>query len=295
MSDLPPLNALRAFDASARRRSFTGAAAELHVTHGAVSRQVKELERFLGTALFERRPRGLELTPAGRDLARVTHRAFDELRSVVADMRIGAGPRVVTLSTVPSLAARWLVPRMSRFQERHPDIDIRVTTGYDLTDFHREDVDIALRCGRGPWHGTYSEPLGGSNVFPVCSPALLQSDPPLRDVNDLRHFTLLHDMHYTNWVQWLSQAGADAVDGRRGLVLQDSNVLLQTAIEGQGIALAALPLVHSDLKAGRLVRPFELEIESRLSFHIVCLAGRENDPALVDLMRWLREEMRELE
>lgn len=295
MSDLPPLNALRAFDAAARRGSFTGAATELHVTHGAVSRQVKELERFLGTELFERRPRGLELTPAGRDLAQVSHRAFDELRRIVADMRIGAGPRVVTLSTVPSLAARWLVPRMHRFQQRHPNIDIRVTTSYDLTDFHREDVDIALRCGHGPWAGTYSEPLGGSNVFPVCSPALLEADPPLRDVGDLQHFTLLHDMHYTNWVQWLDRAGADRVDGRRGLVLQDSNVLLQTAIEGQGVALAAMPLVYSDLKAGRLVRPFELEIESHISFHIVCLAGREKDPALADLIGWVREEMQALE
>lgn len=290
MRDLPPLHALRAFDAAARHLSLTRAAQELHVTHGAVSRQVKELESYLGRQLFVRKARGLELTDQGRLLAFTTTRLFDELRRAVRSLQSVSRPEVITVSTVPSLAARWLVPRIAAFQARHPGREIRIGTTKQLVDFRRDDVDVALRYGRGGWRGVYAERLFQPREFPVCAPALLDSVHPLREPNDLAHFPLLHDMGFGNWAQWLAAAGADRVDARKGLVLEDMNVALQAAIEGQGVVLAPPALVHADLRAGRLVRPFDVDIPVELSFYLVCEAGRENSPELAPFIEWLRSE-----
>lgn len=291
MADLPSLNALKAFDAAARHKSFTRAAEELHVTHGAVSRLVKELEDYLGWPVFERRPRGLELTATGRQLAYTTGRVFDELRRTVADLRINERRRnVITVSTVSSLAARWLVPRIAAYQAQHAGTEIRIATSKYLADFRRDGVDVALRYGRGPWPGTYSERLFDSSVFPVCAPGLLEGEYALRAPRDLKAFTLLHDMSYTNWVEWLERAGVTDVNARAGLVLEDSNVLLQAAIEGQGVALASLPLVQADLRARRLVRPFDMTVPVETAFHIVCETGRESDSLLGPFIAWLREQ-----
>lgn len=290
MRDLPPLNSLKAFDAAARHLSLTRAAEELHVTHGAVSRQLKELESFLGRRLFERHSRGLELTDHGRLLAYTTHRLFNDLRQAIRGLQAVARPDVVTVSTVPSLAARWLVPRLSAFQARWPGREIRVGTTKRLVDFQRDGVDIALRYGRGGWPGVYSERLFSPREFPVCSPALLEAAKPLRNPGDLKHFTLIHDMSFGNWSQWLAAAGVADIDPRHGILLEDMNVALQAAIEGQGVALASWPLVHSDLRAGRLVRPFTVDIPVELSFYLVCEAGREQSPELAPFIGWLREE-----
>ena len=290
MRDLPPLNALRAFDAAARHLSLTRAAQELHVTHGAVSRQIKELEGFFGRPLFLRRPRGLELTSEGRLLAYTSSRMFEELRDAVRSLRDVRQAGVITVSTVASLAARWLVPRIAAFQAKFPDTEVRVGTTPQLVDFRRDGVDLALRYGRGGWPGVYSERLFAPREFPVCAPSLLQGARALRTPDDLAHFPLIHDMGFGNWSQWLAAAGAKQVDPPRGLVLQDMNVVLQAAIEGQGVALASMPLVHADLKAGRLVRPFTVDIPVELSFYIVCEHGREKSPELAPFLAWLREE-----
>lgn len=295
MRDLPPLNALRAFDAAARHLSLTRAAEELHVTHGAVSRQIKELEGFLGRQLFHRRPRGLELTTEGRLLGITTGRLFEDLRGAVRSLRDTRKPGVITVSTVASLAARWLVPRVAAFQEQFPQLEIRVSTSKRLVDFRGDDVDVALRYGRGQWPGTYVERLFAPREFPVCAPALLEGEHALQKPDDLAHFRLVHDMGFGNWEQWLAAAGARHVLAPRGLVLQDMNVVLQAAIEGQGVALASLPLVHADLKAGRLVRPFDVDIPVELSFYLVCAAGRERDPALQPFLEWLRQEAARLQ
>lgn len=290
MRDLPPLNALKAFDAAARHLSLTRAAGELHVTHGAVSRQIKELEGFLGRMLFERRPRGLELTDHGRLLAYTTNRLFEDLRQAIRGLQATPRSDVVTISTVPSLAARWLVPRLSAFQARWPGREIRVGTTKHLVDFRRDGVDVALRYGRGGWKGVYCERLFSPREFPVCAPALLEGTRSLREPGDLKHFTLIHDMSFGNWSQWLAAADVADIDPRHGILLEDMNVALQAAIEGQGVALASLPLVHSDLRAGRLVRPFTVDIPVELSFYIVCEAGRERSPELAPVLEWLREE-----
>lgn len=290
MADLPSLNALRAFDAAARHGSLTRAAAELHVTHGAVSRQIRELERFLGRDLFHRLPRGIALTGHGRQLAFTVTSVFEDLRRAVADVRDRPRHRVINLSTVPSLAARWLVPRLARFQAAHPGVEVRVGTSYQLTDFKRDEVDIALRYGRGPWGDLYDERLFDSCVFPVCAPSLLEGENALREPSDLKRTTLLHDVTHGYWIRWLEEAGVEGVDARAGLVLEDSNVLLQGAIEGQGVALMPEPLVDADLRAGRLVRPFDTAIALDVTFHIVCRRERLEDPLLLPFIAWLREE-----
>lgn len=295
MRDLPPMNSLRAFDAAARHLSLTRAALELNVTHGAVSRQIKELEGFLGRALFVRVPRGLELTDQGRLLAFTTSRMFDELRRAVRNLQAVARPDVITVSTVPSLAARWLVPRIAAFQESHAGSEIRISTTKQLVDFHRDDVDVALRYGRGGWRGVYAERLFQPREFPVCAPSLLEGAKALREPKDLEHFPLLHDMGFRNWAQWLSAAGAPEIDSRKGLVLEDMNVALQAAIEGQGVVLASMPLVHADLRAGRLVRPFTVDIPVDLSFYLVCESGRETSTELKPFLDWLRKEAATLE
>lgn len=290
MADLPSLNALRAFDTAARCLSFTRAAEELHVTHGAVSRQVKELESFIGRPLFRRLPRGLEITRQGRELAFTTNRLFDELRDAVADLRRPSRPGIVTVSTVPSLAARWLVPRIAAFQVLNPTFEVRVSTSTQLVNFRRDGVDVAIRYGRGNWPDVSVEPLFHPSEFPVCAPSLLEGERALRAPRDLANFTLLHDVTTGHWAQWLAAAGASDVSAKGGLVLEDMNVLLQAAIEGQGVALSSLPLAGADLRAGRLVKPFEIEIPVDLGFYVVCERGRETDPGLTPFLGWLREQ-----
>ena len=290
MANLPPLNSLRAFDAAVRRLSFTGAAEQLHVTHGAVSRQVQQLETFLGQRLFDRLPKGLELTAAGRQLAFTTGRIFEDLGQVVAELRAESRPNIITISTVASLAARWLVPRLASFHSRQPDYEIHVGTSTRLVDFRRDGVDLAIRFGHGKWPNLYTERLFCPREFPVCAPSLLEGDHSLRETNDLANFTLLHDMTHEHWRQWLELAGAENVDPQAGLLLEDMNVLLQAAIEGQGVALASRPLVTADLNAGRLVRPFDIELPVELSFYTVCEAGREKEPGMKETIEWLREE-----
>lgn len=295
MRDLPPMNSLRAFDAAARHLSLTRAALELNVTHGAVSRQIKELEGFLGRSLFVRVARGLELTDQGRMLAFTTSRMFDELRRAVRNLQVVSRPDVITVSTVPSLAARWLVPRLAAFQESHAGSEIRISTTKQLVDFYRDDVDVALRYGRGGWRGVYTERLFQPREFPVCAPSLLEGAKALREPADLKHFPLLHDMGFRNWALWLAAAGVDDIDARKGLVLEDMNVALQAAIEGQGVVLASMPLVHADLRAGRLVRPFTVDIPVDLSFYLVCESGRETGEDLKPFLDWLRGEAKTLE
>ncbi len=295
MTNLPPLNSLRAFDAAARRLTFTSAAEHLHVTHGAVSRQVQQLETFLGQRLFDRLPKGLELTAAGRQLAFTTGRMFEDLGQIVSELRADSRLNIITVSTVASLAARWLVPRLSNFHSRHPDYEVHIGTSTRLVDFRREGVDLAIRFGRGNWNNVFCERLFCPREFPVCAPALLEGKHSLRTPQDLENFTLLHDMTHAHWGQWLELAGADNVDSHAGLLLEDMNVLLQAAIEGQGVALASRPLVTADLNAARLVRPFELELPVELAFYAVCELGRENESGVKELIAWLREEAKPMQ
>jgi len=287
--DLPPLTALRAFEAAARLLSFTRAADELAVTQAAVSHQIKGLEEWLGVLLFQRMPRRLVLTEAGRELLSSVRDAFDRIEAAVSRTRRNDGSGPLTVTVVPSFAAKWLVPRLGRFQAAHPDIEVRIAADARLTQFD-DGVDLAIRAGRGHWPGLVCERLLDEELFPVCSPRLLAGPMPLSEPADLRHHTLLHDDFEHDWRMWLQAAGATGIDWRRGPRFSDSSMVVQAAVEGQGVALARSALAHEDLKAGRLVRPFRIDIASDLAYYIVCPAAHVGRHKVRAFRDWLMRE-----
>ena len=290
MRNLPPPNTLKAFDAASRHGSFSKAAVELHVTHGAVSRQVQHLEEFLGCELFHRLPRGLQLTARGREFAFGVQAAFDQIRDAVEAVRVDHERHIITVSTLASLAARWLVPRLHRFQNAHPELEIRLSTSPQLTNFDRDGIDLAIRYGRGRWPGVAALRLFTPVEFPVCAPKLLTGAHPLRTPQDLKYTSLLHDTTHRHWQQWLELAGVRGVDAYEGMVVEDMNVLIQAAIEGQGVALASEPLVQAELAAGRLVKPFDIDLPVELAFYAVYPKSRGQDPSVQALVEWLQQE-----
>jgi len=266
---LPPLNALRAFEAGARHLSFTRAAEELFVTQAAVSHQVKALEEYLGVALFRRLTRRLVLTEPGRVLLPVVGDAFDRIAGTAERLRSDDEERGLTVSLTPSFGARWLGRRLGRFWAQHPDIDLKLHHSNRLTDFRREEVDVVVRWGCGNWPGLEAEFLMRAGFTPVCSPALLEGPHPLRQPADLLHHTLLHEDDYEDWTQWLLAARAEGVDARRGPVIDDPSTLDRATLEGQGVALGRTALIREHLAAGRLVRPFSLDLETDHAYYLV--------------------------
>lgn len=290
MHTLPSLNALRAFEAAARHLSFKEAAAELYVTPGAVSQQVKALEDELGLALFHRHNRAITLTEAGQGLLPVATEAFRRLSDTVERLRANDRAGVLTISVLPSFAAKWLVPRLGRFGAAHPEIDVRISATTRLVDFKREDVDVGIRHGAGHYPGLHAERLMGEALFPVCSPALLEGPNPLRTPADLAHHTLLHDDGHNDWTQWLRLVGAPEVNPLRGAVFNDAAIMLQAAIAGHGVAIARTMLVEEDLAMGRLVRPFEQSLPYDLAYYLVCLPETAEKPKVAAFRAWVQAE-----
>jgi len=270
---LPPLNALRAFEAGARHLSFTRAAEELHVTQAAVSHQVKALEDHLGYALFKRMTRKLGLTEEGRVLFPVVSEAFLRIAETADDLRSGGDCHTLTISVTPAFGAKWLVYRLPKFWQKHPEIDLKVHHSIQCADLRYDDVDIAVRFGAGKWEGAETEFMLRVDYTPMCSPALLEGPHPLKSPDDLRHHTLLHEDDYDGWTQWLAVAGASDVNPRRGPVIDDWTVLSQTAIDGGGVALGKPSMLARDLAEGRLVAPFDITMLTDLGYHLVYLPG----------------------
>lgn len=287
---LPPLNALRTFEAAARHLSFTRAADELNVTQAAVSHQVKALEEHLGLTLFRRLNRALLLTDEGQALLAPIGEALDLITAAVERLRTQDAGGALTVSTLDSIAASWLVPRLRRFRARHADIDVRITTTDQLVDFAREDVDMAIRYGRGTWPGMAAVRLMTEELFPVCSPALLESGPPLDEPSDLRHYTLLHDEMQEDWPMWLMAAGATDVDATRGPRFSHSHLVIQAAIAGEGVVLGRSALVADDLAAGRLIKPFDIGLPAEYAYYVVFPAANAQRPKVRAFTDWLREE-----
>ncbi len=287
---LPPLNALRAFEAAARHLSFTKAAEELHVTQAAISHQVKTLEEHLGLKLFRRLHRQLLLTDSGQLYMPPVSKAFRLLQDATHQLlrQDAAGP--LTVSVLPSFAAGWLVPRLGRFRQLWPDIDLRIDPSFELVDFSRADVDVGVRYGRGRYPGLRSDRLMEEDIFPVCSPELVHGPPGLRVPADLVHHTLLHDDGHGDWRTWLLAAGVDDVDPTRGIVLTDSSMLIQAALAGQGVALARAVLAGDELAAGRLVRPFELNLPTEFAYYVVCPFDTAEQPKIAAFRQWLLAE-----
>lgn len=293
---IPPLNALRAFEAVARHLSFTGAADELGVTQGAVSQQVKKLEAHLGLLMFRRVHQGLLLTDAGQTYLPVVRDAFDGLALGTRNMQSRERGGVLTVSVSAGFATKWLVPRSHRFYERHPEIDLRISTGQEHINFARGDVDLAVRHGDGIWPDLDAVCLMAENVFPVCSPALAEEPGGLKAPIDLRHHILLRSWRPDYWPRWFAAAGAaGAVDTTRGPAFNDHSNAIQAAIDGQGVALGRTALVGDDLLAGRLVRPFERVIPADIAYWIVCPKGTAGRPKIVAFRDWLLAEAEALQ
>jgi LysR family transcriptional regulator, glycine cleavage system transcriptional activator len=288
---LPPLTTLPAFDAAARHLSFTKAAAELHVTHGAISRAIRNLEQHLGTRLFERATRSVELTPSGAAYAGAVSAALDRLGAATLIASASRPAGVLSVSTSDGFAGRWLVPRLHRFHRDHRGVDVRLSTSGKLTDFTTDGIDIAIRYGAGGYEGVVSELLAEEDVSPVCSPELLKGKHPLRSPRDLRYHRLIHDNFRINWATWLERAGLEDIDSGRGLSFESAAYAVEAAVQGQGVLLGRSALVSADLAAGRLVRPFDLALRSRWKYYVVYPDGALHHQKVKAFRDWLFSEM----
>ena len=284
---LPSLNALKAFEAAARHESFTRAAEELAVTQGAVSHQVKALEQELGLRLFLRERQRLRLTGAGRRLLEVARDAFDRLADGAARLRQGERSGVLTVTTSPNFAAKWLVPRLGGFIAAHPEIDLRISANPAHVDFARDDVDLAIRHGDGDWPGLAVTRLCHEELFPVCAPELARR---LRRPADLKRVALLHLENRRDWARWLDAAGVTGVALDRGPVFDQASLKLDAAAAGQGVALARTALADWELRAGRLVRPFALALPVPYAYWIVCPRPMARTPKARAFIAWLLAE-----
>lgn len=289
---LPSLNALRAFESAARQLSFTKAAEELHVTQAAISHQIKALEEYLGVALFRRMNRALSLTDDGQAYLPPVREAFDLLHEATTSLLQNDEKGPLVVSVLPSFGARWLVGRLGRFRAAHPEIDVHVLPSADLVDFARDNVDVGIRYGRGEYAGLRTDRLLTEDIFPVCSPTLLEGEHPLAAPDDLRFHTLLHDDGHGDWRTWLLAAGVTDIDPMRGTVYNDSGMLIQAAIGGQGVALARGALASDALSDGRLLRPFELSLPSEYAYYLVCPEALANRPKTVAFREWVLEAAR---
>jgi LysR family transcriptional regulator, glycine cleavage system transcriptional activator len=287
---LPPLNALKAFEAAARHESFTRAAEDLCVTQGAVSHQVKSLEAELGVKLFNRHRQRLVITEAGRAYLIVVRDAFDRIADGTERLLQRQSGGALTVSTSPNFAAKWLVHRLGRFAEAHPEIDLRVSASLHHVDFAREDIDLAIRHGDGTASGLHVTRLCAEELFPVCSPKLLNGGNRLRDPSALGRFTLLHVNDREGWSQWLDFAGVTGVDLSRGPVLNQASMAIDAAVDGQGVALARTALAAWDLIGGRLVRPFEMAMPASYAYWIVCTKAAAKLPKILAFNDWLLTE-----
>src|SRR5471032_2809700 len=266
---LPPLNGLKAFEAAARSESFTRAAEELCVTQGAVSHQVKALEATLGVKLFHRERQRLAITDTGREYLAVIRDALDRIAVGTERLIQRQTSGVLTVSTSPDFAAKWLVHRLGRFAEAHPDIDLRVSATIQHVDFAREDVDLAVRHGDGNWAGLDAVRLCSERLFPVCAPKLVSGRNRITKAADLLKFPLLRLDDWKTWSRWFDAAGVvDPV--ARGPVLNRASMLIDAAVDGQGIALARTTLAAWDLIGGRIVRPFDVSWQLAKTYWIVC-------------------------
>ncbi|GAA3714590.1 transcriptional regulator GcvA [Oceanisphaera sediminis] len=267
---LPPLNALKAFEAAARNLSFTRAAEELFVTQAAISHQIKGLEEYLGIKLFRRRNRSLLLSEEGQSYFLDIKDIFSGISDATERLLARSAKGALTVSLQPSFAIQWLVPRLVRFSEVHPDIDVRIKA-VDLDEGSlTDDVDVAIYYGRDNWPGLRADKLHAEYLIPVCSPMLLMGTKPLKTPEDLMRHTLLHDTSRRDWKAWFKQLDIQAANVNQGPIFSHSSMVIQAAIHGQGVALGHSVLTQPEIDAGRLVCPFEHVLMSKNAYYLVC-------------------------
>ena len=305
---LPPLNALRAFEAAARHLSFKNAARELHVTAGAVSHQVKLLEDHMGVPLFRRLTRALELTPEAHAMLPKVREGLQSLVEAVERVRAREESCALTVMAPPNFSARWLVPRLARFTSAHPSLELHIASRPAMIDGRengsivpvfdaRDDAPIVMvRFGSGHYPGMQVDEVFSARYVPVCSPKLLKGKHALKKPSDLRFHTLLHDDTVIEegarptWADWLEKAGVEGVDTARGTHFSDASLALEAALEGMGVALALKPLLASEVEEGRLVVPFDIAAETRYAFYLVTPEAALHNRSVAAFREWLLAE-----
>lgn len=298
MNGLPPLNAVRAFEAAARHLSVTAAAEELCVTPGAVSRQLRTLEEFLKMPLFERKSRGIKLTPRGWQYYKAISESLDLILVATRKLTRAAKKEPLRIRAYTTFALRWLIPRLSGFHAAHPSVEVLLSASLAPVDFSRENLDGAIRLGHGDWPGHRVDRLVPNILAPVCSPSLMRSGTSLKRPADLAHHVLLHSRaneRSSDWQDWLRENGVDdKVDGLSGLSYESSALAYQAAIAGQGLAIAQLVLVEEDLAARRLILPFKKNLNRHdYTYYLLTPANRRMSPPMHQFRQWLLEHCRE--
>jgi LysR family transcriptional regulator, glycine cleavage system transcriptional activator len=289
---LPPMNALRAFEAASRHSSFTSAAQELFITQGAVSRHVSTLEKWLKVQLFSRKSRGIELTPKGQVFFRLVRGALDQLEYAARQLQQRPDEKTLRLKLPPTFAIRWLVPRLARFHARHSDIDVQITTSHQPVAFNREDLDACIHSDTRPLANAHCRRLFGERLLPVCSPSLPGAAGRLERPGDLARHVLICSLNRPrDWPTWLAAAGIDDIDGNSGIKLENSALTYQAAIDGLGVVIAQRSFVLDDLRAGRLIAPLHLEVPGDGSYYLCYPAERSKPEAVSAFEEWLVNEV----
>jgi LysR family glycine cleavage system transcriptional activator len=292
---LPPLNALRAFEAAARHLNFSRAADELSVTPGAVSQQIQNLEEYVGAPLFRRTPKGLLLTDAAQTALPALREAFDRLAEAASLLTAAVDGRRLTLTAAPSFAAKWLVPRLGKFESAYPAVDVWLSAGLELVDLTAGEVDVAIRYGAGRYPGLEIRRLMSETVIPVISPELL-AQTPLAEPGDLTRHILLHDGSpepddsCPDWAMWLAARGVKGVDGSRGPRFNQSSLVIEAAVNGRGVALAKRTLAQADLDAGRLVAPIQISTAVDFAYYLVHPKAKGRLPQVKAFVTWITAE-----
>jgi LysR family transcriptional regulator, glycine cleavage system transcriptional activator len=294
----PGLRSLRAFDAAVRHMNFTRAAEEMGVTPAAISNQIKELEDQLRVSLFQRTSRTMRLTKEGEILSTAAQESIEVLTRALHRIRRLENRNQLRVTSTPSVAAKWLVPRLDEFLKAFPGADVRVDVSSSLVDFDREDVDVAIRFGSGRYPGLRSELLFQDSLSPVCSPELITKERPLKTPKDLLKHTLIHldweaqGQPWPNWRMWMQAAGIKDFDDRSGLHFDQTSLTIQAAIDGHGVALGDSNLVADDIAAGRLVKPFELSLKApaAFSYHVITRLDTKDAPMVNAFRDWVLAE-----
>ena len=296
MNKLPPLKSLQAFEAAGRHLSFSTAAQELNVTPGAISQQIRMLEEFLEIKLFKRMNRMIILTDAGQLFLPLISAGFDQFSEAVGQLQRTRSDGPLTITSAPSFVSKWLIPRLARFKTLHPKIDVRIDTSDRLVDFMHEDIDVGIRFGNGVYPELETVFLFSFDLIPVCSPALMNQGGGLKKVSDLKNFTLLHNNYdelddgWPDWAMWLKVVEAEDVDSSHGIFFNQSDLLFQAAMEGQGVALLASVMADPEIAAGNLVQPFSARLPVKLNYHLVTSPRKARIPKVAAFRQWILEE-----
>lgn len=287
--NLPPLNALRAFEAAATHMSFTLAADELHVTQAAVSHQIKTLEEWLGVSLFARFNRQLELTDEGRAYLPEVRKALDKIADATQQITEQKSRVALSVCVMDSFAAEWLVPRLKDFQENYPEIDIWLTTWNRMDSLLRDNVDIEIRYGDGDWPDLDVTLLMEEEVFPICSPKMVD-EGKLRAPEDLANCSLLHDSITVDWSDWFKAADVNGVDANRGPRFNHSYLMQLAVASGEGVGLGRSVLVSDSLDKGILAKPFDISLPAQFAYYIVHRPGVSDKPKIKIFVDWLLKQ-----